>query len=389
LIHKEGDLYIGSSLRELEDGRKKDLFGITLWMGVPILIIGLVIFWFYVNNRDPLSIVVGTVFCNLLFFLGLWRSHRIRKEYNSRIRRKIIVPLINEFIPEADTATGHSAHSVDSILSSRIVMNLNRSSYLSFEENGIVHIPLAGIGSVQFSDLEFNYGHGKHQRRLFDGLLGFLKARFNYIGSARFQVPARDWRQFPKGLFFISLVFLVAAGVFLYSGLTAAIEGIVFTASILIAGFVFLILAIKQYSRALRIEKNLEKNKKGLWWMDQAFRKAFPNLGPIEDRIHSFYRQTKSQTIVSFTSEGVFVAFPQITDFMEVSLGRSLTSKGLQKKWNNQVQTISLVVELIGELVGLLGGLYQPGVANLGHDQLEGSSVGQKALDGRLVVSLM
>lgn len=384
MIHKDGDLFVSSALRELEENRKKDLFSIYMWLGGPLLCVGLVVAWFYFNSRDPLAIVGGTLFCNFLFLFGLWRSNRIRKNYNEKIRRQIIVPLINEFIPEADTATGRSGHSVDSFFQSKIVMNMHRSSQLSFIENGIVHIPLAGIGAVQFSDFELKSGHGKHQTQLFDGLVGFLKGDFAFRGVARFQVPKRNWKIFPWWMFTTSVVVLaVAAGLF-FSGLALAPEVIVSLGVITLFGVVGMVVTCSQYLNNLKIEENLEKTRRGLWWKEPEFEKFFPNLKPIENRIIEFYEKHKSQTIVSMTPKGIYIAFPQITDFMEVSLRKSLVSRKLQTKWNHQVEIISQVVQLLGELVGLLGGLnqYQP-VAGLDQEALEGAnSVHQPRLVG-------
>lgn len=357
MIHQEGDFFISSALRELEEERRKDGWIFVLWILGSVLCSALVLGVVFLFFPDPVPLVLGSLCSYAVISFGLWKGNRLRKDYNSKIRRKIMVPLINEWIPEADTVTERSCHSVESLLKAKIVMNLNRKASISFKENSIVRVPAPGLVPIQLSDLEMYHGHGRHSLLLFDGLVAVLKGRFAFEGVGRFQVPKRNWRQFPW-LTLVSGFFIGGLGTLGFSfGFSGSAEGLVATLILLCSGVFLIGYASLRYFKRLKIEDNQTPSKKGLWHFDSGFKRFFPNLSPFESKINDFYKRHKTMLIVSLGCEGITIALPQVTDFMEVSIHQSLVKKGLLQKWNLQLTLVKDLVQLTGELVGLLGGV--------------------------------
>ena len=106
------------------------------------------------------------------------------------------------------------------------------------------------------------------------------------------------------------------------------------------------------YWRRKRIADNVFQTRQGLWWANEKFKKTNTNLKVLSQPILQLYKKHKQTVVCSFTEWGIYISFPKMNDFMNVSLWRSLTSGKQQKVWDKQLTIIKDISEAIFQTLG-------------------------------------
>jgi len=346
-------------LRELESERKWTVFKVIFFSVVPVCVQLISLRYFFIAQGE--MVILGVVFASMIFIVaGMFYSLGMVRSFKKKLRQRVLVPLVNESFPDADTTSGKSYHSIDSFFKAKLLMSDRQFSVSNFEENGITHIFHGDLGSVQYSDLEVSSGHGRNRMVHFDGMVAYYKAPLTGLGSARFEAPPRNWQVFPWKMLFWSI--------FLTSAFMAALEYIGFSeystlgsrwtlrALCLLPLLFVLITSIVTYMRRRKIESHINKGRYGLWWTDETFQNNNTNLKVIAQPIYQLYKKHKQVVVCSMTDWGIYISFPTMTNFMNISLLRSLTSGRQQRVWDKQLEMVKDISEVIFKTLGSLKG---------------------------------
>lgn len=312
-------------LQELELLRKRALLKYVLSFGGPIALEFILLAW-AVYARQQAVIMAVSMGSTGFILAGIFIALNIQRKFLKEAKDQLLPEFLQRFLPEA-RLEGDSEKADFEVLRPTGIIPAGNCAY---QEKSVVH-----CRSFRIWDAEVTVGSGRNSRRAFDGLIIQLQRSLPVTGAALLRKEKKKKLGLSSVVIFfgLSVAFAVPAWLMLLSvdshpGLIprAVTLGIALSLSLLITILI------------RRTEKLRERG------VDE----DFTDPRGLRDRIQRIMLEEKDQDVLAaILPTGVTLAFPKISDFLEIRLGRSLTDPSLQRDWEKQMGLVrDLMVQL-------------------------------------------